>query len=94
LRRGLQIVGSFAAVGFVLPWLLLAFYAIAHHMGWNPSTTPLVYLCPPSVAALGLDNASLIVGLFGWLLISGTNAVLYSMPGIVVGLVVGLWKSR
>jgi hypothetical protein len=92
LRRGLQIAGSFAAVGFVLPWLLLAFYAAAHHMGRNPSTTPLVYLCPFSTA-LGLDNASLIVGLLGWLLISATNAVLYAIPGAVVGLVVGLWKS-
>ena len=93
MRRGLQIAGSFAAVGFVLPWLLLAFYAAAHHMGRNPSTTPLVYLCPFSIAALGLDNASLIVGLLGWLLISATNAVLYAIPGAVVGLVVGLWKS-
>jgi hypothetical protein len=81
------------AVGFVLPWLLLAFYATAHHMGGNPSTTPPVYLCPPSIAALGLDNASLIVGLLGWLLISATNAVLYAIPGFVVSLFVGLWKS-
>jgi hypothetical protein len=92
VRRGSKLVGGFAAVGFVLPWLLLAYYAIAHSIGMHPSTAPLVYLCPSSIAALGLDNASLIVGLFGWLVISGTNAVLYSIPGIVVALLFGLWK--
>ncbi|MGA2855599.1 MAG: hypothetical protein ABSE40_01955 [Candidatus Sulfotelmatobacter sp.] len=76
-----------------MPWLLLAFYAIAHHMGGHPSTAPLIYLCPSSIAALGLDNASLIVGLLGWLVISATNAVLYAIPGAVVSLFVGLWKS-
>jgi len=94
LRRGLRIAGRFAAVGFVLPWLLLAFYAGANHLGWRPSTKPLVCLCPSSIAALGLDNASLIVGLLGWLLISATNAVLYAIPGAIVGLLAGLWKSN
>ena len=93
MRGRSKIVAGFAAVGFVLPWLLLAFYAAAHHMGENPSTTPLVYLCPSSIAALGLDNAPVIVGLLGWLLISATNAVLYAIPGFVVSLFVGLWKS-
>jgi hypothetical protein len=86
-------VGAFAAVGFGLPWLLLAFYAIARRAGWNPSTAPLLYLCPSSIMSLGLDNASLFVGLFGWLMISTSNAVLYSIPGIVVSLFVGLRKS-
>jgi hypothetical protein len=93
MRKRLQIVGAFAAVGFVLPWLLLVFYAIARRVGWNPSTTPLLYLCPSSIMALGLDNASWLVGLFGWLVISARNAVLYSIPGIVASLFVGLRKS-
>jgi hypothetical protein len=93
LRKRLQIVGAFAAVGFVLPWLLLAFYAIAARVGWNPSTKPLLYLCPSSIISLGLDNASLLVGFFGWLLISASNAVLYSIPGIIVSLFVGWRKS-
>jgi hypothetical protein len=94
LRKGLNIVGGFAAVGLVLPWLLLAFYAIAHRMGRNPSTAPLIYLCPSSIAALGLDDASLIVGLLGWVLISATNAVLYAIPGAIVALLVGVWKPN
>ena len=86
-------MGGFAVVGFVLPWLLLAFYAISRRLGENPSAMPLLYLCPSSIISIGLDNASLIVGLLGWLLISGSNAVLYSIPGIVVSLFVGLRKS-
>jgi hypothetical protein len=43
--------------------------------------------------SLGLDNASWLVGLFGWLLIGVSNAVLYSIPGIVVSLFVGLRKA-
>jgi hypothetical protein len=92
LRRGSKIVAGFAAVGFVLPWLLLAYYAVANGMGKHPSTALLMYLCPSSIAALGLDNASFLVGIFGWLAISGTNAVLYSVPGVLVALLFGLWK--
>ena len=93
LRRGLKVVAAFAAVGFIVPWLLVVFYAIAHKMGNHPSTTPLIYLCPSSIIALGLDNAPLIVGLLGWLLISISNAVVYTIPGITAGIVAGLCKS-
>lgn len=62
-------------------------------MGVNPSTMPLVYLCPSSIMSMALDNASLLLILLVWLLISVTNAVLYSIPGAVVLLFVGLWKS-
>jgi hypothetical protein len=62
-------------------------------MGVNPSTMPLVYLCPSSIMSMALDNASLLLILLVWLLISVSNAVLYSIPGAVVLLFVGLWKS-
>jgi hypothetical protein len=93
LRRALKVVGIFATVGFLVPWMLVVFYALAHKMGRNPSTTPLLYLCPSSIMALGLDKASLIVGLFGWLLISISNAFVYAIPGIAVGVVASLGKS-
>ena len=86
-------MASFAAVGFVMPWVLLIYYGVAHRMGHYPSTTPLICLCPTSIMALGLDNASLLVGLLGWLCIALSNAVLYAIPGVLVGTVVGLWKS-
>jgi hypothetical protein len=93
MHKRLQIVGAFASIGFILPWMLVAFYAIAHGLGGNPSTKPLLYLCPSSIISLGLDNASLLIGLFGWLLISISNAILYSIPGAVVSLFVGWRKS-
>jgi hypothetical protein len=93
MRKRLKIVGAFAAVGFVLPWLLLAFYLIARRLKWNPSTAPLLYLCPSSIVSLALENASWPVGLFGWLLISASNAVLYGIPGLIVSLFVGWRKS-
>ncbi|MGB6405088.1 MAG: hypothetical protein WBF26_19765 [Candidatus Sulfotelmatobacter sp.] len=86
-------MGVFASIGFMVPWLLVAFYAIAHRLGGNPSIKRLLFLCPYSIISLGLDNASLLVGLFGWLLISVSNAVLYSIPGVVVSLFVGWRKS-
>jgi Sec-independent protein secretion pathway component TatC len=96
LRKALKVVIGFAAVGFIVPWLLLAYYTIAQRTGHNPSTTPALYMCPFSIYSLALDNASLLEGLFVWLVISLFNASLYAMPGLLVGAVVGavnLWKS-
>jgi hypothetical protein len=89
----LRIVGSFAAVGFVIPWLLLGFHAIAYRMGIHPSATLFLYLCPPSIITIALDHASLILGLIAWLIVSAVNAVLYAIPGAVVSLFLGLRKS-
>jgi uncharacterized membrane protein len=51
-------------------------------------------LCPSSILALGLDNASLPVALLGWLLIAASNAVLYGLPGaLVAALVINLRRS-
>jgi hypothetical protein len=44
--------------------------------------------------ALALDNASLLVGLLGWLIIGLTNAVLYAIAGVAVGCGMGLWRSN
>jgi hypothetical protein len=84
MRKSTKIVIGFASVGFVLPWGFLAFYAIAHRFDLYPSTTPLFYLCPSSIMSLGLDNASLLVGLTGWLFISASNALLYGGPILAV----------
>jgi hypothetical protein len=63
-------------------------------MGRNPSTMPLLFLCPFSIAAMGLDLASWIVGLIAWLVISAMNAALYAVPGFVISRLVGLWRSN
>jgi hypothetical protein len=93
LEKSIKVVFTFAGIGFLTAWLLLAVYSIARYLTFSPSTTPLLYLCPSSIIALGLDNASLLVGLFGWLVISITNALLYSIVGMVVGAALfPVWK--
>jgi hypothetical protein len=37
--------------------------------------------------ALGLDSASPLLGLAVWAFISVTNAVLYAIPGAILGLI-------
>lgn len=94
LQKSMRVVFAFAATGFAMAWFLLAVYAVAHCLKLNPSTTPLLYLCPSSGIALGLDNASLLVGLLGWLVISISNAALYSIIGTLAGAVLfPLWRS-
>jgi hypothetical protein len=97
LRKTLEVVVGFAAAGFIVPWFLLAFYIIAHRMGYDPSTTPALYLCPFSFWALGLEKASLAQALVVWLIMSLFNAGLYAIPGLLVGTAMGivrLWKSN
>ncbi len=94
-EKTLTVVITFSIVGFLMAWVLVAVYAVASHLHLNPSTTPLLVLCPPSIMSLGLDNASLLVGLFGWLVISVSNAALYALLGIVAGGVMfPLWKPK
>jgi hypothetical protein len=72
---------SFAAVGFALPWLLIVYYAIAHRMGHDQSSTLIFYVCPASIVSLALSHAPLVGRFFGWLLISASNAALYATLG-------------
>jgi hypothetical protein len=44
-------------------------------------------LCPPSITALALDNASLTEGVIAWFLIALMNAGLYAVAGAVIGAV-------
>ncbi len=92
--RSLKIVGGFAATGFLLPLLLLAYYTAANHIGKFPSTDLLFYLCPSSVACMGLDNASTSTAIVVWLMIAASNAVLYAVPGIAVALIFRFRKSK
>jgi hypothetical protein len=75
-----------------MAWALLACYGIAHYFGLQLSSQVLLYLCPPSIAAMGLEHASLLVGILGWLLISTVNALLYAIPGGFVALCVSLLR--
>jgi hypothetical protein len=94
MLRTLRIVVGSAAVGFVLPLLLLAYYAAANYAGNYPNTNLLFYLCPTSILCMALDNASTATAIFVWLLISTSNAVLYALPGVVVALILRFRDSN
>ena len=94
MKRRLRVIAAFAMIGFGLSWLLLLYYSMADRLGGHPSNALLLYLCPSSIAALGLDSASVLVGLFGWLIISLSNAVLYSIPGAIISLFIVRPKTQ
>jgi hypothetical protein len=83
----LKIVGGFAATGFCLPLLLLAF--------WEFSQAPdvsllLFWVCPTSIMSMGLDGATGATAIEGWLVIGASNAVLYAVVGLLVALILNL----
>jgi tellurite resistance protein TehA-like permease len=87
MRKSTRIVIGFAVVGFILPLLLLAFYAFADQFGKHPNTTPLLYLCPSSIMsmALSMDGPRpLLEGIVVWLMICVSNALLYAGPVLAV----------
>lgn len=83
---------GFALFGFMIAIALwaYAFYLTAHHLIGNKAL--FLILCPPSIMAIGLDNAGVFGGIIGWLIIAIGNAVLYAAIGIVLG--TALQKSK
>ena len=88
MRRKLKVIAAFASFGFVVTWGLLALGYFESLNGHVLSSKVFLWLCPMSVVSLGLDSASLVVALLGWLMISLTNAILYGLAGIVVSVFV------
>jgi hypothetical protein len=72
---------SFAAAGFALPWMLIVYYAVAHRMGHDQSSTLIFYVCPASILSLAFGRAPFVARFLGWLLISASNAALYATVG-------------
>jgi hypothetical protein len=80
---------GFAITGFAIGAVLCAytFYVTSsHYRGGPPSEILYLLLCPPSFAALALDNAGVVGGLIGWFFISLMNAALYGAIGLGFGL--------
>ena len=92
--RALKIVCGFSAAGFLLPLLLLAYYSAANSIGKFPSTDLLFSLCPSSIMCMGLEHASISTGIFVWLMIAASNAILYALPGIAVASVFHFISSK
>jgi len=84
---------GFAAVGFVVAVTLCAytFYLTSHHRIGNELL--FIGLCPPSIAAIALDNAGVAGGLVGWLFIAVANAALYGAFGFAGGLILARRKD-
>lgn len=72
---------SFGPTGFAVGWVLFgySFYLTSHHL--IGSTALFLVLCPPSIGAMALDNASAVGGTIGWCLISFVNGALYLAIG-------------
>jgi hypothetical protein len=92
--RAVKTVGGFAAAGFLLPLLLLAYYSVANYMGKFPNTDLLFDLCPTSIMSMALDKASTSTAVVVWLIIAASNAVLYAVPGIAVALILYFRKTN
>lgn len=86
MRTGLKIIAGFAAVGFTLPLLLLAFYDLSG----TTAGELFVWVCPASILSMGLDNSSWITAVIVWLIICASNAVLYAMAGSAVAFLFNL----
>jgi hypothetical protein len=78
---------GFAAVGVLVGVVLCAytFYLTSHQRTGNELL--FTVLCPPSIAAIALDNAGVVGGLIGWLFIAGENGALYGAVGFAWGFV-------
>lgn len=72
----------FGIVGFTVGPILLSLWLLAGRS--DVFQLAFLILCPPSIIAIGLDNAGKIGGVLGWLLICYFNAVLYGALGYVV----------
>jgi hypothetical protein len=85
----------FAGIGFSISWILLAYSAyVAHANHEIPNEKIFLTLCPASVLSLALDNASVFIGLLGWLLIALINAFLYAVPGVAIGFLIAVICPR
>jgi hypothetical protein len=78
-----RIVIGCAAVGFILPLAMLAYYSFSN----TGAGSLYVALCPVCIASLALDHASRSIALVAWILFCIINAVLYAIPGLLVVLI-------
>ena len=85
---------AFAVCGFSICWILLFYYGYAHAHQHLPSMRLFYALCPDSIISVGLDDASLAVGLLGWVLIGLMNAVRYAIAGVLIGILVAVIDSK
>ena len=77
----------FGSAGFIIA-AILAVYAVclsAHNGASHHDQALFFFLCPASIGAEALDNAGVLGGIFGWLIISVGNGALYAGVGFLIG---------
>jgi hypothetical protein len=90
MSRSTKMVGAFAVVGFVLPLVMLAYYA----RSGTGAGDGFVRVCPSCIMSMALDNASTATALFVWLIICASNAVIYALPGAAIAFLLNLKKRN
>ena len=95
MAKSVKIVGLFAATGFFLPLILLAYYEMSRRfMGGTGAGDFLIWVCPTTIMSMALDHATASTAVLVWLMISVSNAILYSLPGVAVAFFVSLRTRR
>ena len=84
MTKQVKFAVGFALSGFTIAAALgvYAFYLTAHHLIGNSAL--FLILCPPSIGAIALDNAGVLGGIVGWLVIAAGNAALYAAIGFAL----------
>jgi hypothetical protein len=88
--RALKIVSWFALSGFCTAWLLLGYSAYCFWRGTHVWQPVFLVLCPSSIVAIGLDGASPLGALIGWLFIAVANTAMYAAIGFALSQV---WRA-
>ena len=79
MKPGQRFVFFSALTGFLVPLVMLAYYAISGTMAGKFY----VALCPACIGSIALDNASTGTALIAWTLFCLFNAGLYATPGFL-----------
>jgi uncharacterized membrane protein YfhO len=88
MQKRLRIVIAFAAVGFVLPWLIALYCEVVRRLGGDCHAERFLYVCPTLIWLMATENASRLATLEVWMLIGLTNAALYSIVGVLASVFV------
>ncbi len=82
-----KLLFGFALAGFVIGAALGVYTFLTNRSGIAADATIFI-LCPPSLGAIGLDNAGFMAGIIGWVGISAMNAAWYGAIGLLIGKIV------
>ena len=86
----MKITALCAALGFTLPLILLAFWAMSD----ADVSRVLFALCPTSLASMALDHSSTSMAITVWFFICLSNAILYAALPAVILLFLHLFRPK